>query len=509
MTIPARLALPLVALGLAGGCQPDVNRQIGHAREAYAAHRYGDVREALSPVLLLDPGNAEAGLLAARAALAQGDGEAARSALAALPPARRPADFGVMLAEANLFAGRLDDASAALGEDRSAPAERIRALIAIGREQPDAARAAFERGMAIRPLDARLAADYARFRLGMKDPAGARALAAHALAADPRLLEALLVKAQVATASGDTLGALDAYDRALKGYPGNLAAIAGKAAVLGDLGRTKEMQAVLAKAGDQRTRNNPTFVYVQARAAAAANDWQGARDILQANEALLRDNDAAAVLRSEVFSHLGLVEQARAVLVPVLTRNPGNVMARRALGRIELAQKDGKAAVQTLAPLAGKPTSDPEDQRAYAAAAQMAGQPDAAAAAEAARYPKPQWLAANLALADAALKSGRWAEASAIYVRTLDATDGTNPLVLNNLAFAQDKLGNKAKALVYAERALRYAPQNASVMDTVGQLLIETGGNRGRALNLLRKAAQAAPANATIRDHLAAAGKTA
>ena len=88
-------------------------------------------------------------------------------------------------------------------------------------------------------------------------------------------------------------------------------------------------------------------------------------------------------------------------------------------------------------------------------------------------------------------------------------TDGTNPLVLNNLAFAQSRLGNRAKALTYAERALKFAPNSASVMDTVGQLLIETRGDRGRALALLRRAAQAAPQNAAIRDHLAQAEKAA
>ena len=502
------LLLPLLVLAATTACQPDINHRIGKAREAYDAHRYGDVREMLSPILSFDPANAEAGLLAARAALALGDGQAARGALTALPASRRPADYPVLLAEAHLLGGQPGQALAALGEDSTAEAERIRALAFIGRDQTEPARAAFERGMALRPLDARLAADYARFRLGTADVAGARSLIEAALGADPHSLDALLVKAQYATISGDTLAALDAYDRALRLYPSNLAAIAGKAGVLGDLGRTREMQQVLAITGGA-TGGNPTLAFVKARAAVAENDWRGARDILQANATLLRDNDAAAVLSAEVLAHLGQVEQARAVLAPVLTRSPGNVLARRELAKIELAQHDGKAAAETLAPLVGKPTSAPEDQRAYAAAAQLAGRPDATAAAADARYPRPQWLAANLALADTAMRAGRWAEASASYVNILGVTDGTNPLVLNNLAFAQSRLGNRAKALTYAERALKFAPNNASVMDTVGQLLIETRGDRGRALALLRRAAQAAPHNAAVRDHLAQAEKAA
>ena len=84
-------------------------------------------------------------------------------------------------------------------------------------------------------------------------------------------------------------------------------------------------------------------------------------------------------------------------------------------------------------------------------------------------------------------------------------TDGRNALVLNNLAFAQDQVGNKQVALDYALRALKQAPGNASVMDTAGWLMIQTGGDKARALQLLRTAAQKAPENATIAAHLAAA----
>ena len=506
-SLPILLA-PLLALAATTACQPDLDQQIAKGREAYAARRYGEVRELLSPILLFDPANAEAGLLAARAALALGDGDAAQATLAALPAAKRPVDYAMLVAEAALFGNHPDRALTALGNAGSATAERLRALALIGKDQPAPARAAFERGLALRPLDARLAADFARFKLGTHDTAGARGLIDAALAADPRAIEVLLVKAQYATATGDTAGALDAYDRALKLYPGNIAAIAGKAGVLGDLGRTGEMQAELAKTGGA-TGRNPELAFIKARAAVAQNDWRGARDILQANAAGLRDNEAAAVLNAEVLVHLGQVEQARALLVPVLTRSPGNVLARRELAKIQLAQHDGKAAADTLAPLVGKPTSAPEDQRAYAAAAHLAGRPDAQAAEADARFPRPQWLAANLALADTAMRAGRWTEASAIYVKILGVTDGTNPLVLNNLAFAQSRLGNRAKALSYAERALTFAPGNPSIMDTVGQLLIETHGDRGRALSLLRRAAQAAPQNIAIRDHLALAEKAA
>ena len=79
--------------------------------------------------------------------------------------------------------------------------------------------------------------------------------------------------------------------------------------------------------------------------------------------------------------------------------------------------------------------------------------------------------------------------------------------MLNNLAYAHSRMDNNAKALGYAMRALKLAPNNPSVMDTAGWLLVETGGDRSRALDLLRAAARKAPDNTTIRAHLDAAEK--
>jgi len=122
--------------------------------------------------------------------------------------------------------------------------------------------------------------------------------------------------------------------------------------------------------------------------------------------------------------------------------------------------------------------------------------------------PVEQELARTLADADAAMKARNWGNAIAAYERIMSVTDGRNPLVLNNLAYAQDQVGNKQVALGYALRALKEAPQNPSVMDTAAWLLIQTGGDRARALQLLRAASDKAPQNAPIRAHLQAAQRS-
>jgi len=100
------------------------------------------------------------------------------------------------------------------------------------------------------------------------------------------------------------------------------------------------------------------------------------------------------------------------------------------------------------------------------------------------------------------MRQSNWGNAIAAYDRILAVTDGKNPLVLNNMAYAQGQLGNTAKALEFAEKAWRIAPAEPSVLDTLGWLLVDTGKDRARGLRLLREAAGKAPGNATIARHL-------
>lgn len=497
------MAVTAAALALAG-CGTDPETLLARARQEYAAHNYKAAQLDLAAVLKArgaDPATLE---LHARTALALGDGETARASLGKLPANRRPADYALLLGEAALLRQDAKGAEAAIAADSSAEAWRIRAMVALLRGDAAAAESAFTKGEGAPGPKARLLADHARQRLHQGDLAGAQALAAGALAQDRGSLDARLIAARLAVASGDLGGAVTLYDGVARDWPGNLAALTGKAGVLGDLGRIKEMKAVLAQAASAGATGGE-LVWLQARAAAAEADWQGARDILQANAAALAGRSEAALLHAQVLVKLGQPEQARARLQPELTRDPGNAALRRALAEAAMAAHDPAGAADALRPLASSPAASTADLRLLAEAARQARAPDAAALAARAKFPPPQELARTLADADTALKARNWGNAIAAYERIMAVTDGRNALVLNNLAYAHDQVGNKQVALGYALRALKEAPQNPSVMDTAAWLLIETGGDRARALDLLRAAAARAPANATIRAHLAAA----
>ena len=77
-------------------------------------------------------------------------------------------------------------------------------------------------------------------------------------------------------------------------------------------------------------------------------------------------------------------------------------------------------------------------------------------------------------------------------------------LARNNLAWALLRLGEPGLALHHAERALEQVPDNPTVMDTAGLVLVELGETE-RALGLLRKAAKREPTNSTMHYHLAEA----
>lgn len=506
MNRPVPLVPALCAIALAllvAGCDADPHSLAAKARSEYSSHNYLAAQADISAALAVTPNDPALIELNARNALALGDGIVAASSLEKLRVRSRPADFAQLVAEAALLRGKPEDALAALGKDETAPSLRLRGLALLAQGNKAGALAAFEAGIAAAPRHAPLLASMARLKLMGGETAEARRLADRALSADADLLDAMLVDGQVATAEGSLGRALASYTKAGKRYPGNLAALIGQAGLLGDLGRTDELAALLADF--KGISSDGAMAYLKARLAAAKGDWTGARDILQASEDKLKDRDDANVLYAQALTRIGQPEQARARLAPMLTRHPESLLLRRELAKAQLAGNDPAGAVQTLLPFASSKTAALDDLRLLARAAEAAGDANAAFFAARARYPTPQSLGQALVAADAAMKAGNWGNAIIAYDQILALTDGRSALVLNNMAWAQAQVGNKDVALSYAQRAMQVAPEDPAVLDTLGWLLLKTGTNRERALSLLHRAAQKAPQNKTIADHLAEA----
>ncbi|MBB3476075.1 tetratricopeptide (TPR) repeat protein [Novosphingobium sp. SG754] len=502
------LAIFCLGAALLSGCGEDPKAAGQRAMREYAAHDFTAAQRDLAIAMAATPDDPRLLELHARNALALGNGEAAATSLEKLAKSgHAPADMAQLVAEADLQRGLPDRTLADLGATSDAASQRLRALAFLAKEDRAAATKAITAALLQAPNEPRVLTLAAQMDLQSGDLAGARAKIDRALRSGGDLLEVMIADAQIATAQGDLAHALMAYDRAVQRYPGNVAALAGKAGVQGDLGRLADMKQTLAQLGNSQDRN---VIYLRARLAAEEKNWAGARDILQANEKALANLQEADVLYARVLVMLDQPAQAAARLAPILVRNPQSALVRRELARAQLAGNDPRGALTTLKPLtdAGK-VLQPEDAQLMADAARRANDPQAAALAARARFPDPRALAGELATADAAMKQHNWGQAIASYEHILANTQG-NAMVLNNLAIAQDRVGNSARALDLAKRAYALAPENPSIMDTLAWQLLRVPNERARALQLLRDAATPAPANPTITAHLQAAeaGKT-
>ena len=497
-------ALILPALLVLSACGESPEQSFAKAQREFAAHDYAAARVHLAAALQSKPGDRAILLLQAKTQLALGDGDGAGTALATLAGNAAPSgELAELSGEAALLRKAPDVALRLLGDAKTAEAERLRALALIQKQDMAGAQQHFEMGLTAGG-NARLFADYARFRLLAGDIAGADELATKAAKADPNAIDTLLIGAVVAVRHGNLKSAFDLYSRAAGLYPASIAALTGQAAVLGDLGRTDEMAKVLDRAGVLAPKD-PTVVYLRARFAASKKDWAAVRAIIQPAESSLKLLDPLRQIYGEALLHLNLAQQAIAQLEPISLATPGNREAVRLLAEAKLAAGDPAGAMATLRPLADSPAARSDELVLMAKAAQAADDPAAAGYAARAKRPAPQALGRDLADADAAMRSGNWAGAVQAYDRLLAATDGKNIVVLNNMAYAQLMLGNQAKALDYSARALRLAPDNASVLDTAGWTQLRAGRDIGKARQLLRRAASLAPQNATIRAHLAEA----
>lgn len=502
MKSTAMLALAPIALALAG-CSETPEQSFAKAQQEFAAHDYAAARVHLLSALEASPNDKAMLLLQARTLLALGDGDGAQATLEKLARGPRPqGELAELSAEAALLRNAAKAVPQILEGTRTAEGERLLALAALVQGDRAGASDHFQKAVA-GPGNARAFADFARFKLMAGDLAGADELIAKAVKTAPDGIDTLLVGGEVAVRHGDLARALDYYDRAARIYPLSIAALTGKAAVLGDLGRLDEVQTLLDRAGSLAPRD-PSILFLRARLAADRKDWKGVRALVQPAEAKLAPIDPLRQIYGEAFLRMGESEQAIAQLQPIVRALPGNRPAALLLAEAQLASRSAKAAMDTLRPLVDSPLVQPAELALMAKAAEAAGDPAAAGYAARSRQAQPRAMIKDLADGDIAMRSGNWAGAAAAYERLLASSDGKNVLALNNLAYAQLMLGNVAKAVDYSGRALKLAPDNPSVLDTAGWARFKAGEGE-QAKSLLRRAAQQAPDNVTIRSHLAEA----
>ena len=279
----------------------------------------------------------EALAVLARSQIAMGRGAEALVALRRLQsPNARPGDFALLRAEALLQQGDVKGARKALGATRSADAWRLRALAAVLQNRPEVAAAAFAQGAKADGDKGRLFAAEASWHLAKGRLAEAGTAVANAQRVAPERIETLFTAARLAEARGDELLALSNYLRITEKVPADRPALLAAIGAAERSGRPKISRHLIAY-GFSKWPDDREFIYQRARVEAWDGDWPAVRSRLQANEPKLRDHAPARLLYAEALLNLGQIELARALVVPIHTRNPSDAQAKSLYERIASA----------------------------------------------------------------------------------------------------------------------------------------------------------------------------
>jgi Flp pilus assembly protein TadD len=115
-------------------------------------------------------------------------------------------------------------------------------------------------------------------------------------------------------------------------------------------------------------------------------------------------------------------------------------------------------------------------------------------------HPKDVAMRMHLAGREFAAKN---LKAAAAHYRVVVDLQPNNAVALNDLAWIGGELGDP-KAIGYAERAVRLAPNNAAFLDTYGMLLVNKG-EAGKGFPFLERARQLAPTHSELRLNYAKA----
>jgi len=415
----------------------------------------------------------------------------------------------------------------------------LRATALLGKGDVAAARKSFEQALTLNPTYYPAAANLAMLDLADKKPEEAQKRFETILAKDPKNVQALLALAGMRAKAGektdvvaelinkavsaavadpsprlaliglylnakDSGKALSAAQEALSVFPERAEVLdaAGRAQqIAGDLNQALATYAKLAAV----VPKSPQPYLRMAEIQVAAKNKDGAMQSLR--KALAIKSDSVEAQRGIMMLDLdaGRADEALAIAREVQKQRPKEAVGFILEGDVHALKKawNEAAAVYRSGIKQSGATELAIKLHAVLNAGKGVGEADKFAAAWLKDHAKDQRF--TLYLAEAATAQKNYAQASKYY-RTLVDAQPENPALLNNLAWALSQ-GKDPKAIDYAEKALKLAPDQPAFMDTLGVLLVDKGSkdDLARGLELLQKAVAAAPQAATIRLNLARA----
>ena len=497
--------------------------------------------EYLEKAATIDPKNALIQTQLGLSYMAAGDNQAAVAKLgeaSSLDPEQHKAD--TMLVMSHLNRKEYDKALAAVEAlekklKNNPLTHSLRGTAYFGKNDFANARASFEQALAINPAFFPAAASLAQLDLRDKKPDIAQKRFERVLEKDKNSLSAMMALAKLASAKKAEKEYVAWLQKAMKAHP---TAMAPRSALAGYYLSKDQPQPALALANETVNANpdNPEALNMLGATQMAAGDKANAIATFTKLTRLADQSAQAHQLLAMALIADKKFGEARASLQKALQLQPDNIQSQNTLITLELTQNKPDAALkvarqmqarQPASPVGFEREGDvqvaqkqfPAALKAYKLALDKGSSTPGFIKLHRAHVIANQTAVADQLLSDwlkqhagdkAALAyaadyyvfRGQNKAAIAIYENVLrDAPD--NAVILNNLASLYQREKDN-RALPTAEQALKLAPENPGVQDTVGWILVEQGQAK-RGLALLRGAATKAPTVPSFQYHYAAA----
>ena len=322
---------------------------------------------ALLAVSLPGPGRTAPGkdqIVAAREALARGDGIAAEVSLRrALEAGAQRDAVAAYMGEAMLLREAPERARDWLAPGLFSPtsaAHGFRQLARLERSEGDLAAAgkAFDRAMAITPRDPAMWVEIGRLRYAGGEHMLAIDAAGYALKLDPENVRALEFKGQLVRDSQGLDAALPWFEQALQSSPRDIAVLGEYAATLGDLGRAKKMLAVTRLMLSIQPGNARAY-FLQAVLAARAGKTDLARRLLARTGGKYLETPVGQLLEGVLELRAGNPVLAADVLAKLHRAQPGNARVALLLARAQALGGENRLLIHDFAEAASRPEASP------------------------------------------------------------------------------------------------------------------------------------------------------
>ncbi|MBX3603571.1 MAG: PEP-CTERM system TPR-repeat protein PrsT [Rubrivivax sp.] len=503
----------------------------------------GDVKraqEAFAQALKQDPADAGRRTALALSRLAGGEAEAAFDQLQDIAKADSGISADLALVSAHLARREWDQALAAVDRVQAKQpgqplAADLRARVHQARGNTAAARESFEQALRLAPTYFPAVVGLAGLDLAERRPDAARRRFDELLSRDPKNLQAMLARAEVAAAAG--AGAAEVADllgEAIKAHPGELrprlmlveswlragdrkqaesaaqtavAALPSSPELLEALGRVQLETGAVQQAVSifhKLVAMQPLVAAHHVRLAAAQ---RGARELPAAEQSLRKalelQPDDPAIQRALIMVQLdaGQAAAAQAVAREIQVRRPREAIGFLAEGDLHVLHRNWDAAIRAYrAGLQAVPDATDLAVNLHATQVAAGRATDAEQFAAGWMRARPRDVRFLVYLGDVALQRNELVTAEQRYRAAVQAQPD-NAIALNNLAWVLH-LQRKPGGLPHAERAHQLAPAQPAFMDTLATLLSGSGEHQ-RAIALQSQALRVRPGDPALRLNLA------